>query len=76
MSVSDRLARRELNMSLNLFFNETCPKGRKPIMQGVVEPHPSRRDVALENFACADCGPVKTKIISLKPNKPSAERTA
>jgi hypothetical protein len=63
-------------MSLNLFFNETCPKCRKPIMQGVVEPHPSRRDVALENFVCADCGPVKTKIISLKPDKSSAGLTA
>jgi hypothetical protein len=52
-------------MSLNLFFNEPCPKCRKPIMQGAVEPHPTRRDIALENFVCADCGPVKTKIISL-----------
>jgi hypothetical protein len=25
---------------------------------------------------CADCGPVKTKIISLKPNKSSAEVAA
>jgi hypothetical protein len=45
-------------------------------MQGVVEPHPSRRDVALENFVCADCGPVKTKSISLKPDKSSAELAA
>ena len=29
--------------------------------------HPSRRDLALHNFQCADCGPVKTKIISLTP---------
>jgi hypothetical protein len=58
-------------MSLTLFINETCPKCRKPIMHGVIEAHPSRRDIALENFVCADCGPVKTKIISLKPSKPS-----
>jgi hypothetical protein len=63
-------------MSLNLFINETCPKCRKPTMQGVIEAHPSRRDIALENFVCADCGPVKTKIISLMPGKPSPELAA
>jgi hypothetical protein len=52
-------------MSLILSSGEICPKCRKPSMQGVVEAHPSRRDVALHNFQCADCGPVKTKIISL-----------
>jgi hypothetical protein len=57
-------------MPLNLFFNEVCPKCRKPIMQGFVEAHPNRRDVALESFVCGDCGPVKTKIISLKPLNP------
>jgi hypothetical protein len=45
-------------------------------MQSAVELHPSRRDIALENFVCADCGPVKTKIISLKPNKSPAEVAA
>src|ERR1700675_2476688 len=35
--------------------------------QGAIEVHPSRRDLALHNFQCADCGPVKTKIISLTP---------
>jgi C4-type Zn-finger protein len=57
-------------MSLNLFFNDTCPKCRKPTMHGVIEAHPSRRDIALQNYQCAFCGPVKTKIISLAPRKP------
>jgi hypothetical protein len=54
-------------MSLILSSGEICPKCRKPLMQGVVEAHPSRRDLALHNFQCADCGPVKTKIIPLTP---------
>jgi hypothetical protein len=28
-------------MSFRLFFNEPCPKCHKPLMQGVIEPHPS-----------------------------------
>jgi hypothetical protein len=54
-------------VSLVLSSGEICPRCRKPLMQGVVEAHPSRRDLALHNFQCADCGPVKTKIISLTP---------
>ena len=61
-------------MAFTLFYNDTCPRCRKPLMRGVVEPHPSRPDLALNNFQCANCGPVKTKIISLEPNKPSPER--
>ena len=63
-------------MSFTLFMKETCPRCRKPTMQGVIEAHPSRRDIALENFVCADCGPVKTKIISLKPGAPPPELAA
>jgi hypothetical protein len=36
-------------------------------MQAAIELHPTRSDLAVHNFHCADCGPVKTKIISLKP---------
>jgi hypothetical protein len=57
-------------MPLVLSTGEICPKCRKPTLQGVVEAHPSRRDLALHNFQCADCGPIKTKIISLKPGGP------
>ena len=63
-------------MSLNLYFNEPCPKCRKPIMQSVIEPHPGRTDVAILNFHCADCGPIKTVVLSLKPGKPSSELAA
>jgi hypothetical protein len=54
-------------MSFALSVNDTCPRCHKPIMQAVIEPHPSNHDLALQNFECADCGPVKTKIYSLKP---------
>jgi len=61
-------------MSLTLFVNESCPKCSKPIRLAVIEPHPTRDDVALQNFQCANCGGiVKTTVHSLKPNKPSAE---
>jgi hypothetical protein len=60
-----RKVRMEATMSLVLSSGEICPKCRKALMQGVVEAHPSRRDLALHNFQCADCGPVKTKVISL-----------
>jgi hypothetical protein len=49
-------------MSLVLSSGEICPRCRKPLMQGVVEAHPSRRDLALHNFQCADCGPVRTRL--------------
>ena len=63
-------------MSLTLFIRNTCPKCYKPIMQAVIEPDPSRRDLALQNFRCADCGPVKTKVLSLKPGEPPPELAA
>jgi hypothetical protein len=63
-------------MSLTLFIGETCPKCHKPIMQAVIGPHPTRRDLALQNFECAECGPVKTKIYSLKPRELPSEVAA
>jgi hypothetical protein len=63
-------------MSLTLFVDDICPKCRKPIKQTTIELHPTDRDLALHNFACVDCGPVKTKIISLKPGKPPPELAA
>jgi hypothetical protein len=71
-----RLTQKEPIMSLALFINDSCPNCHKPTMQAVIEPHPTRRDLALENFACADCGPVKTKVLSLKPGTPSPELAA
>jgi hypothetical protein len=48
-------------LRLALFINETCPKCRKPTTQVVIDPHLTRHDLALQNFACVECGAVKTK---------------
>ena len=63
-------------MSLTLFINEPCPRCRKSIRQTTIDLHPTNTDIALHNYECADCGPVKTKIISLKSKKPPAELAA
>ena len=63
-------------MSLTVFVSETCPRCRKPITQAEIEPHPHRADYALQNFQCADCGIVKTKIYALKPPVKSSEVAA
>jgi hypothetical protein len=60
---------RSVTVSLTFYFNDLCPRCRKPIMQAVIESHPDNRDRALQKFHCADCGPVKTTVISLKPYK-------
>jgi ribosomal protein S27AE len=71
-----RQPRKELAMSFIVSFNETCPKCHKTIVQATFEPHPSSRDIALQNFHCGDCGLVKTKIVGLKPGKSSPELAA
>ncbi len=53
-------------MSLTLLVDDTCPKCRKT-MQSYIEPHPTRRDLALHKLDCVECGSVKTEIISLSP---------
>jgi hypothetical protein len=64
-------------MSLTFYFNDPCPKCAKPILQAVIEPHPSLRNLALQKFHCADCGPIKTNVLSLsRPVKPSSELAA
>ena len=45
----------------------TAPAWRGGFGQGAIEALPSRHYLALHNFQCADCGPIKTKIISLVP---------
>jgi len=57
-------------MFLTVFIDDTCPKCLKPIKLSYIEPHSTHRDIAIQNFACGDCGTVKTKIISLRPSKP------
>jgi hypothetical protein len=64
-------------VSFTASFNDICPKCRQPTMRSAFEPHPTNRDLALQNFECAKCGPVKTKSISLKPDAaPAASKTA
>jgi uncharacterized Zn finger protein len=63
-------------MSLTFRLNDPCPKCGASKMQAVIEAHPSRTDLALHNFHCADCGPVKTKVISLTPPVRSADVAA
>jgi len=60
-------------MSFIVYAENVCPRCRKAIMQSVFERHPSCQDLALHKFICADCGPVKTKIISLKPGESPPE---
>jgi hypothetical protein len=51
---------------MHLPYNDPCGQST---MQSVIEPHPSRDDVAIQNFNCGDCGPVKSVVLSLKPSK-------
>jgi hypothetical protein len=45
-------------------------------MMDVIEPHPTRRGVALQNFECADCGTAKAKVLSLKLGESPPELAA
>jgi hypothetical protein len=35
--------------------NETCPRCGKPVSLAIVEPHPTRTDIALHSYECMDC---------------------
>jgi hypothetical protein len=63
-------------MSIDLSMNDTCPKCCKPIRRTTVKPHPTRRDLAIHKFECADCGPVKTRILLQKPGESRSEVAA
>jgi C4-type Zn-finger protein len=63
-------------MSLHLHYNDPCPKCGKLAMQSTIEPHPSRTDIAIQKFHCADCGHVRSKVLSLRSDKPSSEKAA
>ena len=54
---------------MQFHVSETCPRCRKPVSVAVVERHPTRSDMAVHNYECADCGPVKTTIVSLRVDK-------
>jgi Zn ribbon nucleic-acid-binding protein len=53
-------------MPLDLFKNDTCPRCRKPIKLAVIRQHPTRRDLSVHKFECADCGHVETRILFRK----------
>jgi len=63
-------------MPLTFQLNDPCPKCGRSLMQAVIEAHPTDRELALHNFQCGHCGPVKTSVISLKPGKPSPQEVA
>src|SRR5580692_792839 len=69
-------ARKVLVMSFQRFAFDTCPRCYEPIELATIEPSPARRDLVLHNFTCADCGSVKTKVLSLKPGEPLPEPAA
>jgi ssDNA-binding Zn-finger/Zn-ribbon topoisomerase 1 len=60
----------KLTMSFDLFMNDTCPKCRKPLKPAAVEQHPSRSDLAVHKFECANCGAVQTKTLFRKQGRP------
>jgi hypothetical protein len=55
--------------------SEICPRCRKPVTLAIVEPHPTRTDVALHSLECADCGPVGTRAVSLRADRSPPELT-
>ncbi len=63
-------------MSLALHDLNRCTKCGQVKMHSVIEAHPRDNDLALHRFYCADCGPVKTEIISVKPPARSANVAA
>jgi uncharacterized Zn finger protein len=63
-------------MALTFQLSGACPNCGQRTMQSVIEAHPNLRDLALKNFRCAGCGPVKTKVLSLKPRASKSEAAA
>jgi hypothetical protein len=63
------LARKGFTMSSTLFVDTPCPKCLQPVKVCAIELHPTRRELAIQYFQCADCGDVEAKFISLKPLK-------
>jgi hypothetical protein len=53
--------------------SETCPRCGKPVSLAIVEPHPTRTDIALHSYECVDCGPVRTRAVSLRADRSPPE---
>ena len=61
---------------MTLFVDDRCPRCGKSIRLAVIELHPTRTDAAIHSLTCADCGHVKTKVLSLRPGDPPPELAA
>jgi hypothetical protein len=70
--MSGRCLLARLTLSFDLFMNDVCPKCRKPLKLDVIRPHPTRADLAVHSFECANCGAVKTKLLFRKQDKDAA----
>jgi len=47
--------------------DETCPKCRKRVMAVDIDLHPTDPDLAVRTSYCADCGPVSSSSMSIRP---------
>jgi hypothetical protein len=63
-------------MPLHIPTDDSCPRCGKQIRFAVIESHPIRNDIARHSLQCVDCGPVKTKLLSLRPGDPPPELAA
>ena len=50
---------------MNYQIPDSCIRCGKPTALVTIEPHPSNRNLVLYNFNCAQCGPIKTKVVPL-----------
>lgn len=67
----------EISVELQFHIREICPVCHKPSVRlATIEPHPTRDDIALHNFNCLDCGPVRTRELSLRPRAAVMESAA
>jgi hypothetical protein len=45
--------------------NDACPACLRATTLSVIEPHPTRAELELHTFSCAECGPTKCKIVAV-----------
>ena len=58
---------------MNIAISPICPKCHRPALcSSTIELHPSNENIALHNFICLSCGPVKTVAIDLRKTLKSA----
>jgi hypothetical protein len=60
--------RRSNEITVQFHIQARCPKCHKDTVRlATIEPHPTQDDLAVHSFNCTVCGPVRTKVISLRP---------